>query len=58
MTTVFVASQFLPIYFQAVRGVGPTISAVDLLPSILTQMLFVIMSGAMGMTGSSLALGQ
>lgn len=45
---VFVANFYLPIYFQAVRGVGPTLSGVYLLPGILSQLLFVVMSGAVG----------
>jgi hypothetical protein len=36
---------YLPIYFQAVRGASPTMSGVDLLPSILSQMIFAIVSG-------------
>jgi hypothetical protein len=36
---------YLPIYFQAVRGATPTMSGVDLLPSILSQMIFAIVSG-------------
>ncbi|KAI1389670.1 major facilitator superfamily domain-containing protein [Hypoxylon trugodes] len=45
-TTLFVSSQYLPIYFQGVKGAGPTMSGVDLLPGILTQVLFVLVSGA------------
>lgn len=48
MVVVLVGSTFLPIYFQAVRGVGPTESGVDLLPSILSQLLFALISGAAG----------
>ncbi|KAI1844483.1 hypothetical protein JX265_010022 [Neoarthrinium moseri] len=43
--TVFVASYYFPIYFQAVKGVGPTLSGVYLLPSIFSQLLFVVASG-------------
>ncbi|KAI0127436.1 major facilitator superfamily domain-containing protein [Xylariales sp. AK1849] len=43
--TVFVGSYYLPIYFQAVLGVGPTLSGVDLLPSFLSQLLVTILSG-------------
>ncbi|KAI1852376.1 hypothetical protein JX266_002554 [Neoarthrinium moseri] len=46
MATIFVASQFMPIYFQGVRGETPTMSGVDLLPSILSQLLTVVVSGA------------
>ncbi|KAI0123493.1 major facilitator superfamily domain-containing protein [Xylariales sp. AK1849] len=45
MTTVYVSSQFLPIYFQGVKGDGPTMSGVSLLPSILSQLLFAVLSG-------------
>jgi hypothetical protein len=36
---------YLPIWFQAVKGVSPASSGVDLLPSIISQMLFAIVSG-------------
>ncbi|KAK9242014.1 hypothetical protein V1506DRAFT_572943 [Lipomyces tetrasporus] len=39
------ASYYLPIYFQAVRGVSPLTSGVYLLPSILSQLLFAVGSG-------------
>jgi hypothetical protein len=41
------ASNFLPTYFQAVKGDGPTTSGVHILPSILSQLLCVITSGAL-----------
>ena len=41
-------SYYLPIYFQAVKGVSPTLSGVYLLPSILSQMLFSILAGYLG----------
>lgn len=47
-SSMFVGSSYLPLYFQAVKGVGPTISGVNLLPSILSQLLFVVLSGAAG----------
>ncbi|KAI8942352.1 hypothetical protein NX059_000428 [Plenodomus lindquistii] len=40
-----VASNWMPTYFQAVRGDGPTMSGVHLLPSILSQLSLVIVSG-------------
>lgn len=43
-----VASNWLPTYFQAVRGESPTTSGVHLLPSILSQITFLIGSGAVG----------
>ncbi|KAI1813743.1 MFS general substrate transporter [Poronia punctata] len=45
ISAVFVGTQYFPIYFQAVKGVGPVLSGVYLLPSILSQVLFVIVSG-------------
>ena len=41
-------SYYLPIYFQAVRGVTPTLSGVYTLPVILSQMVFAILSGYLG----------
>jgi hypothetical protein len=43
--TVFCASFFLPIYFQAVLGTTPFISGVNLLPSILPTMVAAVGSG-------------
>jgi hypothetical protein len=48
MAGMFVMSYYMPIYFQAVKGVGPTMSGVYLLPSILTGLIFVLVSGAAG----------
>lgn len=48
MGTVLVASYYLPIYFQAVKGVSPTLSGVYLLPSILSQLMLAVLSGALG----------
>ncbi|KAI9703447.1 MAG: hypothetical protein M1820_005920 [Bogoriella megaspora] len=47
MTLVFLASFYLPIYFQTVKGASPLKSGVDMLPSILSQMLFSVFSGFM-----------
>ncbi|CAG9982151.1 unnamed protein product [Clonostachys byssicola] len=38
---------FLPIYFQSVKGHEPLTSALYLLPSILSQILFLLLSGAL-----------
>ncbi|KAF2425518.1 efflux pump [Tothia fuscella] len=38
-------SYYMPIYFQVVRGVSPTLSGVYLLPSILSQMVLAVVSG-------------
>ena len=40
-------SNFLPTYFQAVKGDSPTMSGVHILPTILSQLLCVITSGAL-----------
>ncbi|KAM7214806.1 Major facilitator superfamily domain containing protein [Rhypophila decipiens] len=45
---VFVANFYLPVYFQAVKGTGPTMSGVYLLPGILSQLVFIVLSGALG----------
>ncbi|KAH7143861.1 major facilitator superfamily domain-containing protein [Dactylonectria macrodidyma] len=44
-TSVFVASYYLPIYFQSVKGDTPFTSGVNLLPGILSQMAAAILSG-------------
>ena len=43
---MIVTSNWLPTYFQAVKGNGPTVSGVHVLPSILSQIMFVVGSGA------------
>lgn len=47
----FVGVNYVPIYFQAVRGVGPSLSGVYTLPSILTQLLSLVVTGALGKSG-------
>jgi hypothetical protein len=44
----FVGVTYVPIYFQAVKGVGPSLSGIYTLPSILTQLLSLVLSGALG----------
>lgn len=44
---MLVASNWIPTYFQAVKGEAPTISGVHLLPSILSQLFFVVVAGAL-----------
>lgn len=46
--SILVASQYLPVYFQGSRGYGPAMSGVSTLPGILSQLLTVIASGAIG----------
>lgn len=43
-----VNSFYLPIYFQAVKGVSPVTSGVYLLPSILSQTIIAVISGDLG----------
>ena len=45
--TVFVASYYLPIYFQSVKGANPLAAGLDMLPAILTQIVFAIISGVL-----------
>src|SRR5207253_2662409 len=44
----FVSSYFLPIYFQVVLGATPFMSGVDVLASILPQMLVTMAVGIIG----------
>ena len=44
---MLVASNFLPIFFQAVKGEGPSLSGVHVLPSILSQLLLIMSTGAL-----------
>ena len=48
MTVLFITTYFLPIYFQTVQNASPLNSGVKLLPSIVSQLIFVILSGALG----------
>ena len=45
---MIILSYYLPIYFQAVKGVSPVTSGVYILPSILSQMLMAVTSGLLG----------
>lgn len=47
-STLLVHSYYLPIYFQAVRGVSPSLSGIYLLPSILGQLVSSVLSGFIG----------
>lgn len=48
MSQMFCTSYYLPIYFQGVKGVSPTLSGVYLLPSILSQLFLAVGSGTLG----------
>lgn len=43
-----VGSLYVPIYFQAVKGVSPSLSGIYMLPSIVSQLLSMVISGALG----------
>ncbi|KAI1379513.1 major facilitator superfamily domain-containing protein [Hypoxylon crocopeplum] len=45
METLFGTSYWLPIYFQAVKGVSAILSGVYLLPTILAQLIFTVLAG-------------
>lgn len=47
VSTLFISAYYLPIYFQLVRDRSPFNSGVDVLPGILTQMVFGVFAGAM-----------
>lgn len=48
MSTLFGTSYWLPIYFQAIKGVSAILSGVYLLPTILGQLVFAVLSGVLG----------
>lgn len=52
-TNNFVGVNYVPIYFQAVRGVGPSLSGVYTLPSIIMQLFSLVTVGALGKLSSS-----
>lgn len=45
---LLIFSYYLPIYFQAVKGVSPALSGVYVLPGILSQMMMAVISGVLG----------
>ncbi|KAK6212363.1 hypothetical protein LQW54_005316 [Pestalotiopsis sp. IQ-011] len=47
MGIILTAAQYMPLYFQGVRGEAPAMSGVDMLPSILSQLFGVIISGGL-----------
>ncbi|KAJ0412943.1 major facilitator superfamily domain-containing protein, partial [Aspergillus carlsbadensis] len=47
MACSMVTTYYLPIYFQAVRGASPTVSGVDLLPSIGGTIVFGVITGGL-----------
>lgn len=47
-TNLFLCAFFLPIYFQAVKGVSPFTAGIYILPSILSQLVTAVSSGFLG----------
>lgn len=47
MSTNIVAGAFYPIYFQSVRGLSPVMSGVYFLPGIFSQIIAIVLSGAL-----------
>jgi cyanate permease len=46
--SMFTYTYYLPIYFQAVKGVSPALSGVYFLPGLLSQMMTAVISGVLG----------
>lgn len=53
MSLLYCNTYYLPVYFQAVKGVSPVLSGVYLLPSIVSQLLSAILSGVLGKSFAS-----
>ncbi|KAF2029783.1 putative MFS multidrug transporter [Setomelanomma holmii] len=45
--TVFIASYYLPIYFQSVKGASPFKAGADMLYAIITQIVIALVSGVL-----------
>ena len=45
---LYVIIMYLPLWFQAVKGVSPLTSGVDYLPSVVTTTLGTVLSGILG----------
>ena len=56
MTVLFVTTYFLPLYFQTVQNASPLNSGVKLLPSIVSQLIFAIVAGALGESDLNLGI--
>lgn len=54
---MLIFSYYLPIYFQSVKGVSPSMSGVYMLPAIVTQMIFSIFSGILSKSLPCATLG-
>ncbi|GKT52450.1 efflux pump mlcE [Colletotrichum spaethianum] len=47
MSITIVSSYYLPMFFQSVKGATPFQGGVDFLPTILSQLVFAVVSGAL-----------
>ena len=47
MSAMIVGTNFMPIYFQSVKGLSPTMSGVYMLASIISNLILVLFSGAL-----------
>lgn len=47
MITITVGSNFMPIFLQSVKGLSPTMSGVYMLGAVLSQLFFILLSGAL-----------
>jgi MFS family permease len=47
-----VTAYYLPIYFQAVHNASPTMSGVNLLATLLSSLIFLVITGGLGMSDS------
>ena len=54
MGSMVVTTYYMPIYFQTIRNATPTMSGVYILPAILSQIVFAIISGVLGMSSSAI----
>ncbi len=52
MGSVTIASYYLPTWFQAIQGVGPLESGVRLLPTVVTQIVVVMVASVLGKSAS------
>ncbi|KDN62611.1 putative major facilitator superfamily transporter [Colletotrichum sublineola] len=46
-SVTMVSSYYLPLYFQSIKGATPFQGGVDFLPTILSQLVFAVISGAL-----------
>ena len=58
MTVIFIATYFLPLYFQTVQDTSSLNSGIKLLPSIVSQLIFAIVAGALGESYLNLSLAS